>query len=116
MNLKTDIGNTLNKFVNAVFRGRQFITCSSGLSILAAKRLEKKIDVAWQFQAAVIDYVGVGVKKTRLKYSPKTPCPPQAWSCNAAREPLSAGLPPFFGGLLCRVGGGANFIVLEERL
>lgn len=30
------------------------------------------------------------------------------------REPPSAGLPPFFGGLLCRVGG-AKFIVLEER-
>jgi hypothetical protein len=29
----------------------------------------KKIDVAWQFPAAVIEYIGVGVKKTRLKRS-----------------------------------------------
>ena len=35
----------------------------------------KKIDVAWQFPAAVIEYTGVCVKKTRLKHSPKSPCP-----------------------------------------
>src|SRR5262249_43173975 len=75
----------------------------------------KKIDVAWQFPAAVIDYIGVGVKKTRLKPSPKSPCPPQAGRWIAAREPPSAGLPPVFGGLRRRVGCGAKIIVLEER-
>src|SRR5262245_54037810 len=75
----------------------------------------KKIDVACQFPAPVFHYLVVGLKMRRLKHLPEAPCPRQAWICKPAPEPPSAGRPPFFGGLLCRVGGGAKFIVLEER-
>jgi len=35
----------------------------------------KKIDVAWQFPDAVIEYIGVGVQKACLKEPLKSPCP-----------------------------------------
>src|SRR5215467_1194169 len=62
----------------------------------------KKIDVAWQFPAAVIEYIGVGVKKKhRSKFcSPKASCRSQfmrgrrsfkqrlnSIAANAARRP-----------------------------
>src|SRR5262249_21378422 len=39
------------------------------------KTPRKKIDVAWQFPSAVIEYISVVVQKARLKQPPKTPCP-----------------------------------------
>jgi hypothetical protein len=55
------------------------------------KAPRKKIDVAWQFPAAVIEYLGVGVQKTRLKQPDQISLPPQAGIWNASREPPSAG-------------------------
>src|SRR5262245_29026082 len=65
------------------------------------KTPRKKIDVAWQFSAAVIEYLSVGVQNARLKQPAQISLPPQAGIWNAAREPPSAGLPRIFGGPWC---------------
>src|SRR5262245_29520259 len=52
----------------------------------------KKIDVAWQFPAAAIEYIGVVVKKTHLKHSNKSPCPPQAGRCQESSPAIMARL------------------------
>src|SRR5262245_55550255 len=55
------------------------------------KTPRKKIDVAWQFPAEFIEYIGVGVQKTRLKQPDQISLPPQVGIWNSSREPSSAG-------------------------